>query len=175
MKTQISSEVQKLSQLGYLTLHQFYKYLQDYHRGIMVSYPTLNRYYKEGKLKGKKVGGQIRLSIADIQEYLIERDESLVLLQQTTEGAERLSHTLEQRAAERKRLRENPPPEIPVMAPHDLGPVDVDMNRPARPVVTPDPIDEAQQLPEDTPTDEDGGFTIPIDEYTPGESNDDET
>lgn len=169
MKTPISSEVEKLSQLGFLTLHQFYKYLQDYHRGIMVSYPTLNRYYKEGKLKGKKVGGQIRLSIADIQEYLIERDESLVLLQQSNEGAERLSHTLEQQAAERKRLRENPPPEIPVVAPDNLM-GQAKAVRPKRPEPEYTQADEIQQLPD---TEDDGGFTIPVNEYTQGDSDDD--
>lgn len=166
MKTPISSEVEKLSQLGYLTLHQFYKYLQDYHRGIMVSYPTLNRYYKEGKLKGKKVGGQIRLSIADIQEYLIERDESLILT--TTEGAERLSHTLEQQAAQRKALRDNPPPEIPVIAPDNLM-ERTEVVRPKRPEPEYTQADEIQQLPD---TDDDGGFTIPVNEFTQGDSDD---
>ena len=139
------SLVNTLHQKGYWTIHQLYNYLQDHHRMISVAYPTLHRYWVDGKLIGRKVGGQVRITKEEVQRFLADRGEVLI---STGEGGSASSSQPPSRRAKKSVEAVSAPEEV-YQAP--------------LPPISDDPDSDSPDLDEEEDESEEAeGFTIPI-------------
>lgn len=71
----MDSLADKLAEQGYLTASGFCDYVKEVRPILAVSYPTLMRYIKDGKIRSVTVGGQTRISKEEIEKYLKNGEE----------------------------------------------------------------------------------------------------